>query len=163
MMNENILKLLTHCVLVSPCNKMDVGQHWLKLCRSGSTLAQVIQVWIKTGSSYADLDQHWLKLCHQATTWINTDLSSVRFRDIHLRSISWFSFKSPRVNELIIIQDMEEACTASADGLALTIAWQSADTVMTRFGFSGLILGWPPDNERCHYKVTTSLIGWAQT
>ena len=28
---------------------------------------------------------------------------------------------------------------------------------------AGLILGLPPANERRHYKVTLSLIGWAQT
>ena len=29
--------------------------------------------------------------------------------------------------------------------------------------YSGLILGLHPSNERCRYKVTLSLIGWAQT
>ena len=28
---------------------------------------------------------------------------------------------------------------------------------------AGLIPGWRPANERLHYKVTLSLIGWAQT
>ena len=28
--------------------------------------------------------------------------------------------------------------------------------------YTGLILGLYPANERCHYKVTASLIGWAQ-
>ena len=32
-----------------------------------------------------------------------------------------------------------------------------------RFQYTGLILGLHPANERCRYKVTPSLIGWAQT
>ena len=32
-----------------------------------------------------------------------------------------------------------------------------------RFKLSGLVLALHPANERCHYNVTTSLIGWAQT
>ena len=32
-----------------------------------------------------------------------------------------------------------------------------------RYTFSWLILGLRPANERCHYKVTPSLTGWAQT
>ena len=31
------------------------------------------------------------------------------------------------------------------------------------YAFTGLILGLRPANERRRYKVTTSLIGWAQT
>ena len=35
--------------------------------------------------------------------------------------------------------------------------WQSMQYIL------GLILGFHPANERRHYKVTASLIGWAQT
>ena len=44
-----------------------------------------------------------------------------------------------------------------------TLQLRERITVLLILLNSGLILGFRPANERCRYKVTTSLIGWAQT
>ena len=89
---------------------------------------------------YGDIDpgQHWLRWWfvawgHQDISWTNVDFS-LRLCSICLRAISLQVFKL-----LFCIM-----------GLKLN---QSA----------GLILGLRPANERRRYKVTSSLIGWAQT
>ena len=46
----------------------------------------------------------------------------------------------------------------------LNIKWyKKFPPYIIKVGISGLILGLRPANERCHYKVTASLIDWAQT
>ena len=50
---------------------------------------------------------------------------------------------------------------------SITICFSGLNNLMIQAsigsGNAGLILGLRPANERCHYFVTASLIGWAQT
>ena len=58
--------------------------------------------------------------------------------------------------------------TVLTDIQALLCAGKLAGIVIIKFEsristWTGLILGLRPANERCRYKVTSSLIGWPQT
>ena len=49
------------------------------------------------------------------------------------------------------------------DAFQLLVIWDTVQIKLSHYDDTGLIPGLRPANETRHYKVTPSLIGWAQT
>ena len=101
---------------------------------------------------------------HSPVIKINTELTSEsKSGYVHLEVIirTTQSFKN-LINKIIQNHKLSIFLVINKPTNALASAW----AVMTKFGANtstpGLILGLCPANERRRYKVTSSLIGWAQ-
>ena len=151
--------LLTHCGLVTPCG-IDLGQHWFR---------QWLGAWR-----------------HQAITWTNSDLISIKpsgtiFSEILIK-IHFHLKKNASENVICKMaailsrpQCVKSLCSRVPYPVGYielyvwfsssfdVVNWYVTGPYQVVFVLPGLILGLRPANERRCYKVTPSLIGWAQT
>ena len=138
---------------------------------------RLLDVLIRRGHSDYELSQWEATLqCNVASQWLSPKSKwSLRHQRLWIRfalcrGLIWLDTEMPwrsyDVTRCVIDSNNSGACYTMSwhnDGLRVHHASISDWIYEWDNALSGLILGLHPGNERRRYKVTPSLIGWAQT